>query len=318
MTTCSELFTGLECTIIGDASADVGGLAYRSDAVKPGDMFFCIVGLVVDGHSFAQDAIDRGAKFIVAERRLYQADTSQVTVIIVDDSRKAMAHVAARFYGSPSDGFELVGITGTNGKTTTTYLVEQIARAHGKRTGVIGTVGIEIANSKKQKVTLRELLERDDFHNTKAKIPLALGKDVYGKTIIADLAAEYPALAGTSFAYGANNQPEIEASMAAMTNISSLWRKVEAPMASGMVVPPPRFRLSERITRPGRESSRRETAMAEAMATAQISRKMRRSSCRLMPKKLIAGTPSRPNMNTAFISRFSTTAPELIHALRAG
>ncbi len=145
MTVCSELFEGMKCTIIGEAAAEVGGLAYRSDRVKPGDMFFCIVGLKVDGHSFAQDAIDRGAKFLVAERRLYQADTTDVTVIIVDDSRKAMAHVAARFYGAPSADFALVGVTGTNGKTTTTYLVEQIARAHGKRTGVIGTVGIEVA-----------------------------------------------------------------------------------------------------------------------------------------------------------------------------
>ena len=150
MTTCSELFEGMECTIIGDGAATVGGLAYRSDAVQPGDMFFCIVGLKVDGHSFAQDAIDRGAKFLVAERRLYQADTSQVTVIIVDDSRKAMAHVAARFHGKPSGAFSLVGVTGTNGKTTTTYLVEQIARTLGKRTGVIGTVGVQIAGQREK------------------------------------------------------------------------------------------------------------------------------------------------------------------------
>lgn len=150
MATCSELFVGLDCTIIGDSAGEVGGLAYRSDAVKPGDMFFCIVGFTVDGHSFAQDAIDRGAAFIVAERRLYQADTSQVTVIIVDDSRKAMAHVASRFYDSPSAAFDLVGVTGTNGKTTTTYLVEQIARGYGKRTGVIGTVGIEIAGKREK------------------------------------------------------------------------------------------------------------------------------------------------------------------------
>ena len=145
MTTAAQLFEGLDCTIIGNGSEEVAGLAYRSDAVQPGDMFFCIVGLVVDGHSFAQDAIDRGAKFIVVERKLYLAETDDVTLIVVKDSRKAMAHVADRFYGSPSAEFSLVGVTGTNGKTTTTYLVEQIARAAGKRTGVIGTVGVEIA-----------------------------------------------------------------------------------------------------------------------------------------------------------------------------
>ena len=145
MTTCAELFQGLECTIIGNGADEVGGLAYRSDAVVPGDMFFCIVGLKVDGHSFAQDAIDRGAKFIVVERKVYLADATDVTEIVVKDSRKAMAHVADRFYGSPSKRFSLVGVTGTNGKTTTTYLVDQIARAAGKRTGVVGTVGVEIA-----------------------------------------------------------------------------------------------------------------------------------------------------------------------------
>lgn len=148
MTTVSELFEGLECTIIGNPSDEVGGLAYRSDAVVPGDMFFCIVGLKVDGHSFAQDAIDRGAKFIVVERKLYLAATDDVTLIVVNDSRKAMAHAAARFYGAPSHSFSLVGVTGTNGKTTTTYLVEQIARAAGLKTGVIGTVGIEIAGER--------------------------------------------------------------------------------------------------------------------------------------------------------------------------
>ena len=168
MATCSELFVGLDCTIIGDGAGEVGGLAYRSDAVKPGDMFFCIVGLTVDGHSFAQDAIDRGAKFIVAERRLYQADTSQVTVVIVDDSRKAMAHAAARFHGSPSTAFALVGVTGTNGKTTTTYLVEQIARAGGKRCGVIGTVGIEI-DGKREKAA-HTTPESPDLQETFARM----------------------------------------------------------------------------------------------------------------------------------------------------
>jgi len=142
--TCSELFEGLDCTIIGNGSDQVGGLAYRSDAVKPGDMFFCIVGLKVDGHSFAQDAINRGAKFLVVERKLYLADATDVTEIVVNDSRKAMAHAAANYYDNPSESFALVGVTGTNGKTTTTYLVDQIMRFVGKRTGVIGTVGIEI------------------------------------------------------------------------------------------------------------------------------------------------------------------------------
>ncbi|WP_241156006.1 UDP-N-acetylmuramoyl-L-alanyl-D-glutamate--2,6-diaminopimelate ligase [Adlercreutzia sp. ZJ154] len=142
--TCAELFKHVPCTVIGDESAEVGGLAYRSDCVAPGDAFFCIVGLSVDGHTFAQDAIDRGASVIVAERKVYLADATDVTEVIVSDSRRAMAEASCAFYDWPSESFNLVGVTGTNGKTTTTYLVEHIMRQMGHKTGVIGTVGIQI------------------------------------------------------------------------------------------------------------------------------------------------------------------------------
>ena len=145
--TCADLFEGFSCTVLGNPDEEVSGIAYRSDRVKPGDAFFCIVGLAVDGHSFAQDAINRGAKVLVVERKLYLADATDVTEVVVADSRKAMAHAAAQFYDNPSRAFSLVGITGTNGKTTTTYLVEHIARMAGKKTGVIGTVGIQIGDA---------------------------------------------------------------------------------------------------------------------------------------------------------------------------
>lgn len=139
--TCEELFCGAEATILGNPSEPVSGIAYRSDAVKPGDAFFCIVGLKVDGHSFAQDAIDRGARVIVAERRLYLADATDVTVVVVPDSRRAMAEAACAFYGNPSHDFKLVGVTGTNGKTTTTSLVEHVLRASGFDAKAVGNIG---------------------------------------------------------------------------------------------------------------------------------------------------------------------------------
>ena len=168
MARVSELFEGLDCTIIGDAAGEVKGLAYRSDCVTPGDVFFCIVGTVVDGHSFAQDAIDRGAAVLVVERKLYLAETDNVTIVVVKDSRKAMAHAEDRFYSSPSKAFSLVGVTGTNGKTTTTYLVEQIARAAGKRAGVIGTLGVDIAG--KHEVAHRTTPESVDLQKTFARM----------------------------------------------------------------------------------------------------------------------------------------------------
>lgn len=146
--TVAQLFGGIDCTVLGNPDDEVTGIAYRSDKVQPGNAFFCIVGLKSDGHSFAQDAIDHGAKVIVCERKVYLADATDVTEVVVSDTRKAMAQVAANYYDNPSQAFSLVGITGTNGKTTTTYLVEHIAKCCGKRTGVIGTVGIVVDGKK--------------------------------------------------------------------------------------------------------------------------------------------------------------------------
>ena len=92
--TCRELFEGIDCTFLGNADEPVSGIAYRSDAVTAGDAFFCIVGTNVDGHSFAQDAINHGARVIVAQRKVYLADATDVVEIIVSDTRRAMARTA--------------------------------------------------------------------------------------------------------------------------------------------------------------------------------------------------------------------------------
>lgn len=140
--TCSELFKQYDCTFLGDPERVVTGITYRSDAVRPGDAFCCIVGLKSDGHAYAQDAVDRGASVLLVERALDLQGADEVTCVLVSDTRKAMAHLAAQFYGNPSEDFSLVGITGTNGKTTTAYLVNHVARTLGNTTGLIGTVGI--------------------------------------------------------------------------------------------------------------------------------------------------------------------------------
>lgn len=148
--TCEDLFSGIDHSIIGKGQEEITGIAYRSDKVVPGDIFFCIVGLTTDGHTFAQDAIDRGAKALVIQRKVYLADASDITEVVVKDTRKAMAVASSNFYDHPSKAFDLVGITGTNGKTTTTYLVEHIANVAHKRTGVIGTVGVSIASTQEK------------------------------------------------------------------------------------------------------------------------------------------------------------------------
>src|ERR687898_126824 len=106
----------------GAPEVEISGLAYSSQSVTPGALFFCVPGLRSDGHDFAPDAVERVAAALVTERRLDLG----VPELIVDDVRAAMGPAAARFYGDPTATLELVGITGTNGKTTTAFLVRHL------------------------------------------------------------------------------------------------------------------------------------------------------------------------------------------------
>ncbi|MBN1193597.1 MAG: UDP-N-acetylmuramoyl-L-alanyl-D-glutamate--2,6-diaminopimelate ligase [Coriobacteriia bacterium] len=140
----SELLdrTGAVFSDAGDIS--VSGVTYRSDATRPGDAFFCIVGLQHDGHDFAADAVARGAAAIVCARKL----PLSAPQVIVPDTRRALALAASRFEGEPTSVLDVVGITGTNGKTTTAYLLDSILRAAGRVTGLIGTVETRIAGER--------------------------------------------------------------------------------------------------------------------------------------------------------------------------
>ncbi|MDQ6750232.1 MAG: UDP-N-acetylmuramoyl-L-alanyl-D-glutamate--2,6-diaminopimelate ligase [Actinomycetota bacterium] len=127
----------------GAPAVGVSSLAYDSRVVAPGSLFFCVPGFEVDGHDFAPDAVARGAAALVVERSLDLG----VPEVVVASVREAMAPAAARFFGDPSAGLDLVGITGTNGKTTTAYLLRQMAVAEGRSCGMIGTVKTVIAGS---------------------------------------------------------------------------------------------------------------------------------------------------------------------------
>ncbi len=116
----------------------VEGLSDDSRFVRQGDLFFCRVGEHFDTHEFAEEAKRRGAVALVCERELAIA----LPQILVDDCREAMGLIAAAFYGQPSRRLRVIGITGTNGKTTTSYMLASILRAAGKSVGVIGTLGI--------------------------------------------------------------------------------------------------------------------------------------------------------------------------------
>lgn len=114
----------------------ITGVAYDSREVRPGDLFICVQGFVHDGHRFAPDAVARGASALVVEREL----PFDVPQVVVGDARTAMGQLAAAFYGNPSQDLRVIGVTGTNGKTTTAYLVRALLENAGRRCGIIGTV----------------------------------------------------------------------------------------------------------------------------------------------------------------------------------
>jgi UDP-N-acetylmuramoyl-L-alanyl-D-glutamate--2,6-diaminopimelate ligase len=118
------------------AGVEITGLAYDSRDVAPGDLFFCVSGFRSDGHEFAVEAVRAGAAALVVERPLDLG----VPEVLVACARAAMAPAAARFYGDPARELRVVGVTGTNGKTTTTYLVRALLEAGGIQCGMLGTV----------------------------------------------------------------------------------------------------------------------------------------------------------------------------------
>ena len=127
-------------TIHGDAGVLVEGVAYDSRAVGPGYLFFCVPGTKTDGHDFAAAAVEAGAAALCVDHRL----PLEVPQIVVRDVRRAMGRLGSEFYGRPSESLLLLGVTGTNGKTTTAFLLESILRAEVGATGLIGTIETRI------------------------------------------------------------------------------------------------------------------------------------------------------------------------------
>jgi UDP-N-acetylmuramoyl-L-alanyl-D-glutamate--2,6-diaminopimelate ligase len=134
-----ELLAGADVVEIkGDSQTEISELAYDSREVRPGTLFFAIPGFTADGHQFAPFAVQAGATAVVVERELELEPF--VVQVIVGDARAAMAHAAVRLYGDPTADLRVVGITGTNGKTTTAFLVRHILERTGLQTGLLGTV----------------------------------------------------------------------------------------------------------------------------------------------------------------------------------
>ncbi|HEY8493329.1 MAG TPA: UDP-N-acetylmuramyl-tripeptide synthetase, partial [Myxococcota bacterium] len=131
-----EVLADVPAEIEGDPATEISSLAYDSRRVGPGSLFFCVVGERADGHEFAPAARERGAAALVVERRL----DVELPQALVPNVRAAMAPAARAFYGDPTAELRVAGITGTNGKTTTAFLVRHLLEQAGVHTGLLGTV----------------------------------------------------------------------------------------------------------------------------------------------------------------------------------
>lgn len=124
----------------GSLDIPIRSVAHDSRQAEPGCLFLCISGFVVDGHEKAAEAVEKGAAALVTEKDVTLPEGAAVTVIRVKDTRYAMAHIAAAWFGHPARRLTTIGITGTKGKTTTTYLVKSILENAGRKVGLVGTI----------------------------------------------------------------------------------------------------------------------------------------------------------------------------------
>ena len=130
--------------LVNFKNVEVTGISYNSKTTKKGDIFICLTGEFTDCHEYAQYAIDNCAVAILTEHSVEAGKTPQ---IVVSSTRHKIADIADRFYSSPSKGINLIGITGTNGKTTVTHLIQKILEENGEKCALIGTLGYKLSSN---------------------------------------------------------------------------------------------------------------------------------------------------------------------------
>lgn len=161
----ADLIQGLRAiSIHGPVDREITGVRYDSRRVGPGNLFVAVRGACFDGHSFIEQAVDRGAVAIIGEET---GLSKRATTIVVPNSREALARLAATYYGDPSRKLKVIGVTGTNGKSTTTFLVKHLLERANQSTGLIGTVQYEIGErvlpaqrTTPESLDLQELLDQ--------------------------------------------------------------------------------------------------------------------------------------------------------------
>lgn len=140
-----SILEGLDSSVIsGTTAIDISGVTYDSRMVEKGHIFVALKGVKQDGHDFIEDAVDQGASAVVCENdkhgSVFTRKHKRGTAVLVKNSRKSLAHISHNFYGRPSASLCVIGITGTNGKTTTSYLLKSILESWDKKVGLTGTI----------------------------------------------------------------------------------------------------------------------------------------------------------------------------------
>jgi UDP-N-acetylmuramoyl-L-alanyl-D-glutamate--2,6-diaminopimelate ligase len=188
--------------ILGDESTPISDIQYDSRLVTPGCLFAALRGGYVDGHTFIQNAVERGAGAVLIDRELEYS----IPAIRVQDTRAALSPVSAALFEYPSAKLKIVGITGTDGKTTTSYLTDAILSHAGRTTGVIGTVSVKIANEVVQ-------------HETRQTTPESLEIQRILRQMV-DARVGWAILEATSHGLAQHRLDDVEFDIAAVTNIT--------------------------------------------------------------------------------------------------
>lgn len=174
MKTLSELIGDIEVSDIrGNVATEIRGITYDSRKVEPGFLFVCVEGFKTDGHNFVPAALEKGAAAIVGQRPVEVPEG--VPLVLTPDTRKALALMGGVFAGHPSGKLIMIGVTGTNGKTTTTFLIEKILKSNGYKVGLIGTIMNKIGDrvypvknttpeSLDLQMLLKEMVDQDVTH----------------------------------------------------------------------------------------------------------------------------------------------------------
>jgi UDP-N-acetylmuramoyl-L-alanyl-D-glutamate--2,6-diaminopimelate ligase len=233
--------------VVGGAPVEISELAYDAHEVPPGALFFCVRGDRADGHDFAPQAVDAGAAALVVERRLPAA----VPQLVVPNVRAAMPRAALEFFGDPTADLEVVGVTGTNGKTTTAYLLRSILAAAGRRAGFLSNierqvggesrpVGLNTPESIDLQRLFREMLEAGDDACVMEATSMASSKGRLDGTrfavlVFTNLTQDHLDFHGTMESYFLAKRRLFEQAERAVVNVGNEWGRRLADELTGAI-----------------------------------------------------------------------------------